>query len=861
MAIDRKMLEQEKKYVHKLLSYMYKDVEIQLNEVILDKRDPHVVLKDRAIISLLEGNEYAYVSIKDKNINIQAEKKYHISFEGELQGNPHIELHIQMYDCEGKKLEKSHVAQINQTAEIKFADDTQYIKLLVRIAGSGVLMDSAIKLQALGEWVKPKQDNSLRVEREDYTDIDVEKYITHTVCNITQVSSDILYTECKTIQMGSTIEVDCEERGQYISLYEKNVNFSALPSIRPIDINDEHTYYINFKGEGNIELKAQLFVIVYSQSTKEEVYQIALNQCNTISPSRGSKYMRLALRVEGKGSLEISGIEITSRKKIGFIGHRNLKKLGFDTPKQLSDIKMACIFDEFTTECYKYSCQLMPITPDDWKAQFTIQKPHLLMVESAWVGNNGAWARKVAYTSENNIKELRELIEWCKVNQIPTVFWNKEDPVHYDVFINTAKMFDYIFTTDENRVSNYKRDAHNEHVYVLPFAAQPKIHNPIKISGQRDPRACFAGSYYAAKYPERQEDIDRLLDAAVETTGIEIYDRYFNTDDKDFLFPERFREYIKGNLKPDELHIANKGYKVMINVNSVKESPTMFSRRVFEGLACGTPVISSYSEGINNIFYNIVVASDDKEVLVNELYKLNNELSYYDAKSIVGIREVLKYHTYIHRLELVLDKVGLDIKDRQNEISILIEAHNVEEMRKGIAIFDSQLYKNKKLILAVNNDEEFFELINKNGRKDISFVFMDYYNKHKIKLEKIISSNYMAIMDTNNYYAPYYLEDILLAYSYAEADIIGKFTYFNSQDEVINKGYEYRYVSAMNYDRCIISKNLFKSYNYFELKQLLTEANNELLSRGARIFAIDKYNYIENNDREINSDLIIKKMI
>ena len=40
------------------------------------------------------------------------------------------------------------------------------------------------------------------------------------------------------------------------------------------------------------------------------------------------------------------------------------------------------------------------------------------MVESAWFGNKGVWRKKVAYNNENNIKELRELIKWCKNNNI-----------------------------------------------------------------------------------------------------------------------------------------------------------------------------------------------------------------------------------------------------------------------------------------------------------------------------------------------------------------------------------------------------------------------------------------------------------
>ena len=62
--------------------------------------------------------------------------------------------------------------------------------------------------------------------------------------------------------------------------------------------------------------------------------------------------------------------------------------------------------------------------------------------------------------------------------------------------------------------------------------------------------------------------------------------------------PERYKQNVVGHLKPDEMWKAYKGYKYTINMNSVKQSPTMFARRVYESLASGTPVVSNYSKGV-----------------------------------------------------------------------------------------------------------------------------------------------------------------------------------------------------------------------------------------------------------------------
>ena len=72
------------------------------------------------------------------------------------------------------------------------------------------------------------------------------------------------------------------------------------------------------------------------------------------------------------------------------------------------------------------------------------------MVESAWRGVSDNWRNLLTDVKKKTNEEIEEVINYCKKNDIPTVFWNKEDPINYQHFINSAKLFDIIFTTDEN---------------------------------------------------------------------------------------------------------------------------------------------------------------------------------------------------------------------------------------------------------------------------------------------------------------------------------------------------------------------------------------------------------------------------
>ena len=66
----------------------------------------------------------------------------------------------------------------------------------------------------------------------------------------------------------------------------------------------------------------------------------------------------------------------------------------------------------------------------------------------------GDWENKITKDERSDRSILFEILKYCKENKIPTVFWNKEDPVHYNneyggSFSDTAKNFDYIFTSAE----------------------------------------------------------------------------------------------------------------------------------------------------------------------------------------------------------------------------------------------------------------------------------------------------------------------------------------------------------------------------------------------------------------------------
>ncbi|WP_099190536.1 glycosyltransferase [Tepidibacter mesophilus] len=537
--------------------------------------------------------------------------------------------------------------------------------------------------------------------------------------------------------------------------------------------------------------------------------------------------------------------------------HNNIiNNCSVKSKKTIYDLNIACIFDEFTMECFKPESNLITFTPDNWKEILTKKKPDMLIVESAWQGNDGTWTRKVARYSQDERKEIFDLIKFCNDNNIPTIFWNKEDPVHFNAFIDTAVFFDYIFTTDADSVKKYKKISNNDNIYPMPFAAQPKIHNPIEIYKRKE-KICFAGSYYATKYEERKRDLSMLFDESIKY-GLDIFDRHYNDDLEQFMFPEEYQNYIRGNLKATEIQKAYKGYNVSINVNSVKYSPTMFSRRVFELLASNTPVISSYSKGIKNIFGGLVISSDDFEIIETGLSKLFNDKLYYEKYRLLGLREVLRHHTYNERLKYICNIIGINIIDDNDKISVIFVPQNQEELDKMIKQYEKQTYSIKELVILLNPDVDF----NKTSNKDIR-----YYNlreKTNNKILDIIEGDYVAFFNSNDFYGENYLQDLILATQYTDCPIIGKAAYYSYQNDDIqlnNSENEYKFVKKLEYYNSLIDVDIIKNQNINEIISLLND--NFDLSKYVNdshcMFSIDKFNYFKGfeklNDKQKNEGL------
>lgn len=378
-----------------------------------------------------------------------------------------------------------------------------------------------------------------------------------------------------------------------------------------------------------------------------------------------------------------------------------------------SELKVACILDEFTAECLSHEVKLVKVAQENWERQLEEQQPDFLLVESCWRGNDGNWGTLTQGSGGG--KKLSPIIKYCQKNGIPTVFWNKEDPPHYDKFGAIARLFDLAITTDINMVPHYKKD-YGIDVYPLSFGAQPVIHNPVPMIPRLE-KAVFAGSYYGDK-PKRCYDFENVI-SAVERAGVDydIFDRNYYRDIAKFAFPKRYQDKIVGNLSPDEVWKAHKGYKYQINMNSVQDSATMFARRVYESLASGTPVISNDSLGVRELFGDLVIMENDSHTIEERLKELESSPKLYQELARQGVRRVMREHTYGHRIEKICHLLGMDVEVALPTATLAVTVSSKADIKRAEKLFKSQTAPSKHLFIELNNFPSAHDFLNKSNNK------------------------------------------------------------------------------------------------------------------------------------------------
>lgn len=486
-----------------------------------------------------------------------------------------------------------------------------------------------------------------------------------------------------------------------------------------------------------------------------------------------------------------------------------------------------------------------------------------LFLESAWKGNAGDW--QYAFTSpglkHRNAQSLVALLDETKAEgKRPIVFWNKEDPLHYDRFLPIAQRADHIFTTDENMVANYRRDTGARSVTVLPFAANLALTNPVNRPREAQENVCFAGSYYSEGHEERARQMGFMLEPIREFSGT-IFDRMSNENNPRYFFPEPYRPFIKPAVPFSEMTGLYRRFRVFLNVNTIIDSPSMMSRRVYELLASGTPVVSAPSAALDAQFPDIVQVAANRQEAIDATGRLLTDEHHWNRISHLGVRAVARDHQYRHRADVIRQTVfGQGKAARPPLVTVVVATKRHMFLERILENISRQNYPRMEVMFSLTEAWPTDKRARLHDRiaalPNVERVGMSIFPPtvslgHKLNAAIAKGTGeYFAKMDDDDFYFDNYLADMIMCFDYGQFDIVGKWSFpvwLEGPDQLIlrNPGQDNRISNFVMGPTLVARRTLHEKVPFADRSRGEdTDFLKRSLDSGARLYSADMFNFI-----------------
>lgn len=521
-------------------------------------------------------------------------------------------------------------------------------------------------------------------------------------------------------------------------------------------------------------------------------------------------------------------------------------------------LRVALIADEFTAAAFRAEYVTHELLATGIAQQLSSFRPDVIFVESAWRGADSQWRGKIHRTAEQGpSRELVALARIARALSVPTIFWNKEDPIHTDGFLASARLFDKVLTTDVGCVQRYAAEFGDHRCGFMPFTVQADIHNPIGSSAGPGRRleVCFPGTWWAERYPERRAAQEDLLGVLAQS-GLVVYDRHFSESRADREFPARHLRSVHGSLPYSAALDAYKSFNFVLNVNSVLTSPTMLSRRAIEAAASGAIVVSSPSEAVDNSLSGFAVTASTGQDAAGAVERLSRQPLDRAIRQHQAVR-----HT--HRnfgMSQVVGSVLSDAVGRPGQrdaldasVSAVCVSMQPDGGQRVIDWFAQSLavYPNQELVFVCGYDSGLLNF-RKIPASAVTLLPVDSRLTDGSWLNLGLSASsgrFIARIDEESLYGKNYIPDMLLAAYISRADICGKratFVYVKDTNRMHWQNAEWSYQPS----HLVASATLFVSRSLLEEtpfhgfpKGAGTDFVQDAVAAGALVFSADPFNF------------------
>lgn len=281
----------------------------------------------------------------------------------------------------------------------------------------------------------------------------------------------------------------------------------------------------------------------------------------------------------------------------------------------------------------------LPVRLSDWEVRFQRLLP--------------TWRPDFALAEGVSISTVAtKLFKELRYHHIPLVYWAIDDPPDFRrMSLPLAHGAALVLTPSTECLPLYRQNGIQAHYFH--FACNPAFHQPVPKNSAFASDLTLVANYYTS-YPQRKYGIDTILTPLLAGPyQLKVYgnEHWLNNTDQ-YTLPAHV---YQGYLAYESLPTAYSSSRIVLGLNSVVNSPTMMSMRIFEALGCGAFCLSHWTLALEHLFQNhthLVWSKNPDETLELVRFYLARE----DLRQKIGAKgreEVYKLHTYTTRINSI----------------------------------------------------------------------------------------------------------------------------------------------------------------------------------------------------------------
>jgi hypothetical protein len=268
---------------------------------------------------------------------------------------------------------------------------------------------------------------------------------------------------------------------------------------------------------------------------------------------------------------------------------------------------------------------------------------------------------------------------------------------------------------------------------------------------------------------------------------------------------------------------AYRDFRVMLNVNSVVDSSTMFARRVFEALACQSNVVSTGSEGLEQMLGDVVAVVTSEEQAREEIDGLLDNPLLRERRAHRAWRKVMREHTYARRLHTIAKTVGSTIAGPRAMpmVSVVVLPGTSGYLDGLVEAAMGQTYPHVELLIVHRRGEPLDRRLQplaggaRNGRR---VPVADITNSEELidAAARHARGQLLTFLDSRDRYGSEFVWDLVSAREYCTAQVVGKPCHYvavadGREADLVGAEQRHRHVTRIPLRACLVAKETLRA--------------------------------------------------